>query len=313
MCEFPRQLLQQTVCAPPPGVVFLRFERCLRCGGSTSKHVAQYTRGNRKGALMFEEEPGGLGSNQWGKRGVSVRQQKKLAKRHARNQKRQEKLRASTPDLANVNNEDVDSDKLAQKIIVLLQGGDPFGELSGADFSGENLQGANFEGANLQGANFAGTNLVDVDFRGANLQGANFEGANLHKAKLQPRYAKDDESWRDTLTNVREANFKNADLSEANFLGADTDNCIFYGANPQRAHLRTINFNGIDCRKANFKGAFIDSRPLRRHFRGTGKNKIDLTGAIVQNRQLPVVPKSNIFYFFVRPHTKQMLYEDTVQ
>jgi len=57
-------------------------------------------------------------------------------------------------------------------------------DLTGEDFSGENLANADFTGATLNGTNFAGSNLTGATFISNNLNGTDFSGAILEGASF---------------------------------------------------------------------------------------------------------------------------------
>ena len=86
-------------------------------------------------------------------------------------------------------------------------------DLSGMDFSGENLQKVDLEQADLSGTNFEAANLAGANFKGANLQGAVLRRTILNKADFYK-------------ANLSGADFTEADTSEASFDNAQTATAI---------------------------------------------------------------------------------------
>ncbi len=89
----------------------------------------------------------------------------------------------------------------------------PNADLSGSDFSGEDLYDANFSGANLSGVDFSGASMNSVDFSGANLSGADLSNAYVISSALQNAV-------------LSQANLEGADLSGSNLSRADFRDAI---------------------------------------------------------------------------------------
>jgi uncharacterized protein YjbI with pentapeptide repeats len=92
-------------------------------------------------------------------------------------------------------------------------------DLTGWDFSGQNLTGAGFDFAILTNASLRGANLTSAHLSSAYLTNTDFTGANLSKANL----------WEATLetsnltgTNLTDTYFVSATLTNVNLTGADT-------------------------------------------------------------------------------------------
>lgn len=112
-------------------------------------------------------------------------------------------------------------------------------DLTGRNFSGQNLSNADMRQANLTGAVLTGTNLSDADLRGANLTGASMDGADLSNADL------------------RNANLTGAILDHANFFSADMGRVSLTGAN-----LIGADLTNADLRDVDFSGAVITDAQL---------------------------------------------------
>jgi uncharacterized protein YjbI with pentapeptide repeats len=101
--------------------------------------------------------------------------------------------------------------------------------VTGNNFSGQNLQEAEFAEARLSGANFSDAKLEGVVFNSSNVSKANFQGANLSYGFSY-------------LTSFVEADFRNAVLVESTFL---------------QCSLRDANITGAD-----FSNSIIDKEQL---------------------------------------------------
>ena len=87
-------------------------------------------------------------------------------------------------------------------------------DLSGAGFSGD-LSGADFTNQNLTSVSFSDVQLNGADFRGANLAGTTFKYSTLDQANLSG-------------LNLAATNFNQADLTSANLQHTDLRGATFY-------------------------------------------------------------------------------------
>lgn len=90
-------------------------------------------------------------------------------------------------------------------------------ELTGKDFSGQNLQKAEFSNANLENTNFSNADLRGVVFSGSNLNKANLHGADFTYGMAY-------------LVDFRDADLSDAVLVEAVMLRSRFDGAAIAGA-----------------------------------------------------------------------------------
>lgn len=187
-------------------------------------------------------------------------------------------------------------------------------DLTGADFSGQDLTGRLFEDQDLTGADFSGAvlrdadfsdcQLVRVNFSGANLERASFDSADITKANLTGA-AMRDANLEDAVlvdadlsgANLERANLEDADLSGANLTGAvlrdaNLEDVRLAGANMDGANLEQANLRDADLTGARLRGANLRNATLRdanltdadlrdANLRGTNLRDADLSGAIL--------------------------------
>ena len=91
--------------------------------------------------------------------------------------------------------------------------------LTGEDFSGQDLRDSSFVQANLRDANLGGVNLSGVSLFGANMNRSNLEGADLRYATL--------DSAQLQRVNLRNANLEGAFAFRTNFKDADVEGADF--------------------------------------------------------------------------------------
>ena len=147
------------------------------------------------------------------------------------------------------------------------------------------VQGSCFQRALLWGADLSGLKAEqsfwqEADLSGSRLQGARFNQALMHRACLQGvvaggssrRQARlveaDFRSGLDQLTDLGEADFRDADLSFASFQGANLQvanlqQACFYGTNLRGCDLRRANLRGCDLREAQLDGAQLEGADLQ--------------------------------------------------
>ncbi len=97
-------------------------------------------------------------------------------------------------------------------------------ELSGENFSGQNLQTAVFTNAKLDDTNFSDADLIGVVISSSILNRTNLHGANLSQGLLD----------------------------QVRFVGADLSNAIFVEAMMLRSTFKNVNIQGAD-----FSGAIL--------------------------------------------------------
>lgn len=143
-----------------------------------------------------------------------------------------------------------------------------------ADLGRANLQGALLLGANLQGANLWDANLRAADMRWANLQGVSLSGASFDEETTLPDRSKwtlDTDMRRFTdpehpafwqgyglgAKDLRERDFRQANLQGALLMGANLQGAFLGHANLQRALLSLANLQGAFLPGANLQGASL--------------------------------------------------------
>jgi hypothetical protein len=115
----------------------------------------------------------------------------------------------------------------------------PAADLSGVDFSEENLVGVHLGGANLAGANLSEAYLSDAYLSEANLVGANLSGTSL------------------SGTSLSKANLSGANLSGAHLYGADLSKANLNRTNLNTANLTEVNLTEADLTDADITGCRI--------------------------------------------------------
>jgi uncharacterized protein YjbI with pentapeptide repeats len=100
------------------------------------------------------------------------------------------------------------------------------------------LSGEQFSYEDLRGINFSGMDLSYEDLSSAILMGANFSGAELHHTDLSDAY-------------LQYALFLNADAICINLWGADLEGTNFEGANLAEASLKETNLSGANLKGTN--------------------------------------------------------------
>ena len=108
-------------------------------------------------------------------------------------------------------------------------------ELSGINFSLNDLRGWNFQNQNLENADFTNAllwdaNLAEANLANADLGKASFVGANLSGTKL-------------ANANLRNASLVEVNLSNANLAGANLRNVSLTGANLTKADVAAVDFS----------------------------------------------------------------------
>ena len=139
-------------------------------------------------------------------------------------------------------------------------------DLSGWNFSGQNLTSSIFQKSTLTNTDFSNANLTSVNFIGAILTDTNFTNANLTSARCDSATLtdmdfsnmtiKDGSFWGATLANV---DFTNADLTSTSFDKATLTNVDFTNANLTstifyNATLTNVDFTNATLKKAGFEG-----------------------------------------------------------
>lgn len=109
-------------------------------------------------------------------------------------------------------------------------------QLSGKDFSGQNLVGVEFTNANLKNSNFS-----NVDLRGGVFNGSSLHGVNLHGADFSNGIA--------YLTDFKGADLSDAILVEAMLLRSKFDDVEITGADFTDAVLDNVEVKKL-CAKA---------------------------------------------------------------
>jgi len=126
--------------------------------------------------------------------------------------------------------------------------------LSGWDFSGQNLTSASFVEVTLTNANFTGANLTSATFINVNLRNINFTGANLTSLSLS-YYDLSNVNF--TNVNANSVSFESSNLTSANFTGANLTSADFTNANLNTANLENAVLSGAKLGNADFTNSNI--------------------------------------------------------
>jgi uncharacterized protein YjbI with pentapeptide repeats len=131
--------------------------------------------------------------------------------------------------------------------------------LAGKDLRGINLSDAAFVGwpvdlskATLDGAIMEGTSLPLADLSGATLHNVHAAGASFRGARLAAHGGVSGASFAGAETDLRLANFNDADIGGASFASADLSGATF-----DRVLAINTDFTGVHAPGAEFKGAHI--------------------------------------------------------
>jgi uncharacterized protein YjbI with pentapeptide repeats len=177
-------------------------------------------------------------------------------------------------------------------------------DVSGWDFSGQDIQDVQFLQAVLVGTNFEGANLVNVYFDGATLTDAVFRNASLQYIDFYRATLDGADFTGATLTRVdlREANAVGTLFLNANLQRADMENGDFTGANFVNAVLRRADLTGADLTHASLIGADLQDAVLRNgnfqnaDFLNADLARADARGALSMNFE-PAANRQN----FIQP------------
>lgn len=163
-------------------------------------------------------------------------------------------------------------------------------DLAGLNFQDANLERVNFSNANLSGVNFQNANLNGANFHGANLKGANLMRANLRAADLrateielggknatkleprkllmwrivnEPRVGRNLELQDLNGFNLSGATLRRANLIDTRLMWVNLANADLSGARLMGADLTGVNFTGANLAGANLVGATWDEHRPR--------------------------------------------------
>lgn len=119
-------------------------------------------------------------------------------------------------------------------------------DVSGKNFSKDNLDESNFEDAICRGSSFENCSLIKCNFQNADLENANFAYANLTGADFRN-------------ADMRGITVHHAVLDKANLEGADLSRVRFPHTSLREANLRNLKAMGhiseTDFYKADLRGA----------------------------------------------------------
>ena len=123
-------------------------------------------------------------------------------------------------------------------------------DISGENFSGNDLSGAYLNEVPCIRTNFSSCNLTKANLVQADLSMANLEGANLSEALLM-------------YCEMKECNLVNADLTRANFMwanlqGSNLTNSKILKTNFVEANLRNLKISNVDKSAAYLKYAKLE-------------------------------------------------------
>lgn len=196
-------------------------------------------------------------------------------------------------------------------------------DLQDADFTGSRLDAATFERTNLASASFFGADLRRVNFREASLRrsdmrgalvhGADLTGADLSEADLREgvvaRQSGDGDLTRLTHaplpTSAGEAVFRSARLDGARMGGvmaiaADFSYSTMRNVRLVRAHLKQAVLVGTDLSGADLSGADLEGADLRNAIMvGTKTDMMrtrgaDMTGVMLQPPPIDIIETARI-------------------
>ena len=171
-------------------------------------------------------------------------------------------------------------------------------DLSGWNFSGQNLTSSifqdstltntDFSNANLTSAWFIGAILTDTNFRNANLTSAKFDEATLTDMDFSNKTIKDAWFWGATLANVDFTNadftsttFQGTTLTDVNFTNANLTSAIFYNAT-----LTNVDFTNATLKKVGFEGTVSKGFTEAQLKSTKSYQEKDLTGIRLSNNDL---------------------------
>ena len=176
-------------------------------------------------------------------------------------------------------------------------------DLSGADFSGDNIGNVDLSGAILSETSFNDVNLSGANLSGADLRSttmsevfapqANFSGADLRESQLD-------------FQNFRDADLTDADFSWSKIFFSTTEGAVlkgarFFGAVVRSSSFKNSDLTGADLTNADFsfdyKGFFViensfegsnlsNAKMFGANLRSVDFTKADLTGADLRNADL---------------------------
>lgn len=155
-------------------------------------------------------------------------------------------------------------------------------DLTGAEISSSNLSDAILKGLNFEGGFCDNTEFVRSDLRQVNFKKAEMYRANFIGANLQEALLSQALL---TQANLTGAQLQNANLSQANLTRADLTDCDLTKANLHKAILHGAVLRGANLRDSNLTGASLSGTNLSE----TDLRGANLTGSIVgdQGRILP--------------------------
>lgn len=146
-------------------------------------------------------------------------------------------------------------------------------DLSGFNFSGEDLVCTNFNRSILRRAKFFKANANAATFIGAHLESANLTGGFFRRAYFTGAYLNDSIAYT--------AIVKNGKLVEycANFIKADFTGADLTGANFKKAYLARAEFEGAIVKDLDLEGAVGLTNEQKQYMRDNGAKNVptDLT------------------------------------
>lgn len=177
-------------------------------------------------------------------------------------------------------------------------------DLSGNDFTGQNLEGAQFNTAlSLAGANFARTTLYGADFSGRNLDGAKFRDAHIGSDgglnEIEMGTQKLGSGRKVDIIVNQVTHFNGASCIKGDFRDADLSSTVVLDKGIfDQANFSGAMMVGTSAKNARFVGANLSGAVMAEgDFRGANFSGANLTGADLRdtNLQLAIITPQTVF------------------
>ena len=174
-------------------------------------------------------------------------------------------------------------------------------DLSGWNFSGQNLTSSIFQKSTLTNTDFSNANLTSVNFITAILTDTNFTNANLTSARCDSATLtdmdfsnmtiKDGSFWGATLANV---DFTNADLTSTSFDKATLTNVDFTNATLKKAGFEGTVSKGFTEAQLKSTKSYQEKDLTRIRLSHNDLSDWDFSGQNLQNSQFSYTTLSNV-------------------
>jgi uncharacterized protein YjbI with pentapeptide repeats len=170
--------------------------------------------------------------------------------------------------------------------------------LTNASLSGSKLTNAIWNGAVLHGAIIAGSTLPDANFTSAKLRDTRFSTSNLQNAQFTGMSLIRSEFQGADLTN---AHFANADLTGSNLYRANASGADFSGSNLRDASFRGTLLTDANLTNADIRGAAVSGFTLQQlystaSYQNRNLRGVSLTGSMLPNADFQSQDLTNAFF-----------------